>query len=90
VLEWVFTAIFTAEYLARLASVQRPLRYATSFFGIVDLLSVLPAYLALFVPELHSLVDVRLLRLLRAFRILKLTEYISEIGALREALMSVT
>ncbi|MDQ3188983.1 MAG: ion transporter [Pseudomonadota bacterium] len=85
-LEWIFTIVFTAEYLARLTSVQRPLRYATSFFGIVDLLSVLPAYLALFVPELHSLVDVRLLRLLRAFRILKLTEYISEIGALREAL----
>lgn len=86
VLEWLFTVLFTVEYVARLVSVQRPWRYATSFFGIVDLMSVLPAYLALFFPDLHSLIDIRLLRLLRAFRILKLTEYLTEISALGDAL----
>lgn len=86
VLEWVFTLLFTLEYIARLACVQRPLRYATSFFGIVDLMAVLPTYLALFFPELQALIDVRLLRLLRAFRILKLTAYISEYRYLAAAL----
>lgn len=85
-LEWTFTLLFTAEYAARLASVQRPLRYATSFFGIVDLMSVLPTYLAVFFPELHALIDIRLLRLLRVFRILKLTEYLTEISVLGDAL----
>jgi voltage-gated potassium channel len=85
-LEWMFTALFTAEYLARILSVQRPLRYATSFFGIVDLLSVLPTYLAYVFPELHALIDIRLLRLLRLFRILKLSAYLTEIRGLSEAL----
>ena len=85
-LEWTFTLLFTAEYAARLASVQRPLRYATSFFGIVDLMSVLPTYLAFFFPEFHALIDIRLLRLLRVFRILKLTEYLTEISVLGDAL----
>ena len=85
-LEWTFTALFTAEYLARLVSVQRPWRYATSFYGIVDLMSVLPTYLAFFFPELHALIDIRLLRLLRVFRILKLTQYLTEISALGDAL----
>ncbi|MBC8119961.1 MAG: ion transporter, partial [Burkholderiaceae bacterium] len=85
-LEWTFTALFTVEYLARLIAVQRPLRYAVSFYGIVDLMSVLPTYLAFFFPELHALIDIRLLRLLRAFRILKLTEYLKEISTLGDAL----
>jgi voltage-gated potassium channel len=85
-LEWTFTALFTLEYLARITSVQRPWRYATSFFGIVDLMSVLPTYLAFFFPELHALIDIRLLRLLRVFRILKLTEYLTEISVLGDAL----
>jgi voltage-gated potassium channel len=66
--------------------VQRPWRYATSFFGIVDLVSVLPTFLAISVPELHALIDVRVLRLLRVFRILKLTEYIAEFQFLVTAL----
>jgi voltage-gated potassium channel len=66
--------------------VQRPLRYATSFFGIIDLLSILPTYLALFFPELHALLDVRILRLARIFRILKLTLYVQEYQALGRAL----
>ncbi len=86
VLEWGFTLLFTAEYLTRLYCVNRPVRYARSFFGIVDLLSVMPTYLALFVPGLHSLIDIRLLRLLRVFRILKLTEYVQEYRRLGAAL----
>jgi voltage-gated potassium channel len=86
VLEWGFTLLFTIEYLGRLYCVQRPVRYARSFFGVVDLLSVLPTYLALFVPGLHSLIDIRLLRLLRVFRILKLTEYVQEYRRLGAAL----
>ncbi len=85
-LEWFFTACFTAEYLARLYCVERPARYARSFFGIVDLLAVLPAYLAFFVPGLHVLIDVRILRLLRVFRILKLTAFIREYRTLGRAL----
>lgn len=86
VVEWFFTIFFTIEYLARLASVQRQLKYALSFFGIVDLLSVLPTYLAIFFPEVHALIDVRILRLLRIFRIFKLTEYVTEYQMLGEAL----
>jgi voltage-gated potassium channel len=85
-LEWFFTALFTVEYVARLVSVRRPLRYALSFFGIVDLLAVLPTYLALFLPELHALIDVRILRLLRIFRILRLTAYVDEYQVMGEAL----
>ncbi|MGE5160363.1 MAG: ion transporter [Betaproteobacteria bacterium] len=86
VLEWGFTLAFTAEYVARLATVERPLRYARSFFGIIDLLSVLPTYLAFFFPELHALIDIRVLRLLRTFRILKLVAYVSEYKYLAAAL----
>ena len=86
VVEWLFTALFTLEYLARLVCVGNPLRYATSFFGIIDLLAVLPTYLALFVPELPTLIDVRVLRLLRVFRVFKLTEYVVEYQSLARAL----
>jgi voltage-gated potassium channel len=86
VLEWTFTILFTAEYVARLACVDRPLRYARSFFGLVDLASVLPMYVATLVPGLHVLIDIRILRMLRAFRILKLTEYVREYSSLGEAL----
>lgn len=86
VLEWGFTLLFTLEYLARLATVERPLRYARSFFGIVDLIAILPTYLAFFFPELHALIDIRLLRMLRAARILKLTAYMSEYRYLGSAL----
>ncbi|KRB94025.1 ion transporter [Noviherbaspirillum sp. Root189] len=86
VLEWGFTLLFTFEYLLRLACVKRPLRYATSFFGIIDLLSVLPTYLAFFVPEVHALLDVRILRLIRIFRIFKLTLYVQEYQVLTSAI----
>ncbi len=84
--EYVFTALFTLEYLLRLICVRKPLRYASSFFGIVDLLAVLPIYLAFFFPELYALVDVRVLRLLRVFRILKLNAYVSAYMNLGRAL----
>jgi voltage-gated potassium channel len=84
--EWLFTLIFTVEYLARLVCVRHPMRYATSFFGVIDLLAVLPTYLALFFPELYALIDVRVLRLLRVFRIFKLAAYVVEYQALASAL----
>jgi voltage-gated potassium channel len=87
-IEWFFTALFTIEYIARLLSVRNQLRYALSFFGIVDLVAVLPTYLALFFPELHALIDVRVLRLLRIFRIFRLTEYVVEYQIMGEALMA--
>ncbi len=85
-IEWIFTLFFTAEYTARLVCTRRPLRYATSFFGIIDLLAVLPTYLALFIPGLHALIDVRVLRLLRVFRVFKLTAYVAEYQSLGRAL----
>lgn len=85
-LEWVFTVLFSIEYIARLACVQRPLRYATSFFGIIDLLSVLPTYISLFVPEASAFLDLRTLRLIRVFRVLKLTLYLAEYQLVMHAL----
>lgn len=87
-LEWFFTLAFTIEYLARLACVRYPLRYARSFFGIVDLLAVLSGYAALFIPEAYALADVRLLRLLRIFRLLKLAPYIEEYSLLGSAILA--
>lgn len=85
-LEWMFTFLFTVEYITRLSCVRKPLRYATSFFGIVDLLAILPTYLALFLPGAHLLLDVRILRLLRIFRIFKLAAYVGEYRALAGAI----
>jgi len=85
-LEWVFTLLFTIEYVLRLMSVRRPLRYAFSFFGLVDLLSILPTYLALIFPGIESLMVIRALRLLRVFRVFKLARFLSEADALRSAL----
>jgi voltage-gated potassium channel len=85
-LEWGFTLLFTAEYLARLTCVKRPARYAGSFFGLVDLLAVAPTYLAFFFPGLHALIDIRLLRMLRVFRILKITAYMTEFATLGDAI----
>jgi voltage-gated potassium channel len=86
VVEWIFTIAFTAEYLLRLAVVKRPLRYAVSIWGIIDLLSILPTYLSFFVPGAQSLLVVRVLRILRLFRILKLTRYVEESGVLMQSL----
>lgn len=84
--EWFFTILFTVEYLLRLFCVGRPLRYATSFFGIVDLLAVLPTYASIFIPGSQSLIAIRILRLLRIFRIFKLSTYLSEAKIITAAL----
>jgi voltage-gated potassium channel len=85
-LEWGFTVLFTIEYGLRLAAVKRPLAWARSCFGLVDLLAVLPTYLALALPGAQTLLVLRALRLLRIFRILKLAALLEEATVLRTAL----
>jgi voltage-gated potassium channel len=87
-IEWFFTILFTIEYILRLIAVRRPLRYARSFFGIVDVLSILPTYLSLLIPATHYLLVIRILRMLRIFRVLKLAEYLEEATILRRALVA--
>lgn len=84
--EWVLTIVFTLEYIARLVCVRHPWRYATSFYGVIDLLAVLPTYIALVMPEVGALVDVRVLRLLRVFRVFKLTLFVKEYVGIAHAL----
>lgn len=86
VAEWSFTILFTIEYVLRLICVKRPVRYARSFFGIVDLLAILPTFLSLLIPGSHELAVIRGLRLLRVFRIFKLARYMGEAEALAEGL----
>jgi voltage-gated potassium channel len=74
--EWFFTIVFTIEYLLRIISIQKPLRYIFSFYGLIDLLSVLPTYLSLFVMGGQLLIILRVFRLLRIFRVLKLGRYL--------------
>ena len=85
-LEWGFTALFTVEYGLRLACIRDRRAYVLSFFGLVDLLAILPTYLGVFVTNAQGLATVRGLRLLRIFRILKLTQFVSEASALRATL----
>ncbi len=84
--EWFFTLLFTVEYVLRLVSVKRPLRYARSFFGLVDLIAILPTYLSVILPGAQSLLVVRVLRLLRIFRVLKLVSFLGEAEVLLTAL----
>ena len=84
--EWVFTILFTVEYILRLYSVGRPLSYATSFFGVVDLLAILPTYLSIVFPGTHYFLVIRILRVLRVFRVLKLVQYVSEARVLMQAM----
>lgn len=86
VLEWGFTALFAAEYLLRLYCSPRPLRYAFSFYGLIDLLAVLPGILALVYADAQYLLIVRVLRMLRVFRVLKLTPYLTQANFLLVAL----
>lgn len=85
--EWGFTILFTLEYALRLWTVRQPLRYATSFFGVIDLLAILPTYLSLVLVGSNYLMVIRVLRLLRVFRVLKLVEYSSEAGVLVGSLL---
>ena len=87
-IEWIFTGIFTLEYLARIISIQKPVRYMLSFYGIIDLLALIPTYLTLFLVGGQYLLVVRALRLLRVFRIFKLSRYMGEAGTLRKAMQN--
>ena len=86
VVEWTLTVAFTVEYVLRLIAVDRPWRYAVSFYGVVDLLAILPTYLALLVPDTQSFMVVRGIRLLRVFRILKAAQFLREAEMLMTAL----
>ncbi|MBU0680303.1 MAG: ion transporter [Proteobacteria bacterium] len=85
-LEWFFTLAFTVEYLLRLYCAGRPLGYVTSFFGVVDLLAILPTYLSLLFPGGQYLLVIRVLRVLRVFRVLKLVKFLDEANMLMRAL----
>ncbi|MBW2331201.1 MAG: ion transporter [Deltaproteobacteria bacterium] len=84
--EWFFTILFTVEYIFRLLCIGKPIRYAVSFFGIVDLLAILPTYMSLLFFGSRYLLVVRILRVLRIFRVLKLGHHTKEAAVLREAL----
>jgi voltage-gated potassium channel len=84
--EWAATLVFTVEYILRLMVVKRPWRYARSFYGVIDLLAILPTYLSLVFVGAQHLIVIRVLRILRVFRILKLTQYVGEAGVLITAL----
>jgi voltage-gated potassium channel len=78
IVEWFFTALFSIEFILRLLSVRRPFGYVFSFYGIVDLLAILPSFVSLLLPGTQHLLVIRILRLLRIFRVLKLGRYVSE------------
>jgi voltage-gated potassium channel len=88
VLEWSLTILFTIEYILRLICVDKAFRYARSFFGVVDLLAIVPAYLSILLPGSHSLIVIRLLRVLRIFRVLKLGECVGEANVLMRGLLA--
>lgn len=87
-IEWTLTILFTIEYFLRIIAVKRSLRYILSFYGLIDLFSILPTYISLFVPGTQYLLTIRILRLLRIFRILKLSEYITEANTITAALQA--
>lgn len=84
--EWGFTLLFTIEYLLRLYCSPKPFAYARSFYGIIDLLAILPAYIAFFLPGAHYLLIIRLIRVLRIFRVLKLVRYLRDSNILLRSL----
>jgi voltage-gated potassium channel len=86
IVEWFFTVLFSVEYLLRILSLGHPAKYARSFYGVVDLISVLPTYLSLLFPGSQYLMIIRVLRLLRIFRVLKLAQYLNEAEYLLKAM----
>jgi len=88
VAEWIFTILFTIEYILRIYSSERPMRYILSFYGLIDLIAILPTYISLLFGGAHYLVVVRAFCLLRVFRILKMSRYLYEGNILRRALQS--
>ena len=86
--EWFFTIVFTLEYLTRLWCIENTKRYAKSFYGIVDLLGILPTYISLFVADTQYLLVIRILRVLRVFRVLRMVRYVGEAEQLTQALIA--
>ncbi|MGF1635533.1 MAG: ion transporter [Cyclobacteriaceae bacterium] len=84
--EWILTILFTLEYFARIYAVKKPLKYIFSFFGIIDLLAILPSYLSLFFAGSQAYIVIRIFRLLRVFRVLKLAHFLGEAEILKVAL----
>lgn len=90
IIEWTLTIVFTIEYLLRLYCVGKPLKYAFSFFGIVDLLSIIPTFLSIFFPGTQYLLVIRTLRTIRIWRVLKLAQFLHEWDYLLKALRAST
>lgn len=88
VVEWIFTFLFSLEYIARIVSSPRPIQYIFSFMGIIDLLSLIPTYMGIFIDGTHALSVIRSIRLIRVFRILKLTHFMGGAQQLGSALWS--
>ena len=88
--EWIFTILFSIEYVLRIIAVKKPLKYITSFYGVIDLLSLIPSYLGIVVGanQLSSIKTIRTIRLIRIFRILKLIRYVKEAAALKKAFIA--
>ena len=87
IIEWIITILFTFEYIARILAVRKPLLYIISFHGIIDLLSILPNYLDLFISGWHFMLALRAVRLLRIFRVLKMTQFVGASNQLKIALL---
>lgn len=92
--EWSFTIFFTIEYILRMICRKKHAAYVFSFFGVVDLMSIVPTYISIFLPGSHFLIVIRILRVLRIFRVLKLVKYVGEsnllIGALQASQRKIT
>jgi voltage-gated potassium channel len=86
--EWLFTTLFTIEYILRIFCIHRPLKYIASFYGLIDLLSIVPSYISLFIPGSHYLQVIRIMRVLRVFRVLKLVRFINQSNMLLNALLA--
>ncbi|WP_340122761.1 ion transporter [Methylobacter svalbardensis] len=86
--EWVFTTLFTVEYILRIFCIHRPIKYIISFYGLIDLLAIVPSYLGIFISDSHYLQVIRILRVLRIFRVLKLVRFINQSNLLINALMA--
>ena len=87
-IEWLFTILFTIEYILRIYSIKKPFKYIFSFMGIIDFLSIIPTYLVFLYPPIHVLVDIRAIRLIRIFRVFKLSRYLRGANIMQIALKS--
>lgn len=88
VFEWIFTILFTVEYVLRLYIINKPLKYAFSFMGVVDFLAIIPTYLVFIYPPIRFMLDIRVIRLIRIFRVFKLSRYLRGANVMQIALRS--